>query len=520
MKHRNFFISILIVVGMAFCFAGFSPAIAEVTLNVGTLSNDANQLDPHISTKTQDKILFPWIFNGLVRFKPGTADPDNMEPDLAEKWISSPDGLTWTFYLRKGVQFHGGFGELTSEDVVFSLKRAADKKFSSAYKGYQDVELFEAVDKYTVRIKLGKPVPSLLGLVTNFHGGMILSKKACEKYGDKLKLNPIGTGPFAFADYKPKRNVTLVAHKAYFRGTPKIDKIVYRYLPDISSRELAFTKGEIDLFYGNREQRWVERMRKKKGVKIDIFGLGELRTLHMNMSKKPLDDIRVRKAIAHAISRDELVAFIGKTVSRASYSVVPNGYLGHTSDVPRYEYDPKKAKALLKDAGYPKGFTLEVIITKLAPLRRPMEILQEQLRKVGIKLDIQVVEHSAFHKMIRQNASALVLYGAARFPVADVYLTQFYHYDSIVGTPTAIANFSHCKVAGYEIDAARTEKNPLRQMELWKKAQQQIMSQCVSVPIFEMLQVWCRKDNLKYGVDHIDSISNGPIISELTVINK
>ncbi|MCK5916645.1 MAG: polyamine ABC transporter substrate-binding protein [Deltaproteobacteria bacterium] len=515
MRQKKRWLSVLVtVVALTCLFVG--AAAAETVLRVGTLSNDANQLDPHISTKTQDKILFPWIFSGLVRFEPGTADLGAMEPDLAESWKASDDGLTWTFKLRKGVNFHGGYGELTSEDVVFSLQRAANKETSTAYKNYQAVASITAPDDYTVVIKLSKQVPSLLGIVTNYHGGMIVSKKAVEKLGDDFKLNPIGTGPFAFSEYKSKRHVTLVANKDYFRGVPKIDKIIYRYLPDGSSRELAFRNHEIDLFYGTREQRWVERMRKLKGTTIDIFGLGELRTLHMNTSKKPLGDIRVRKAIAHAVNRDEMILFVGADVAQPSYSVVPQGYLGHTSDVPRYGLDIAKSKALLKEAGYPNGLTLHVIITKVASLRVPMEVLQAQLSKAGITLDIEIVEHSAFHKLIRQNSSDLVLYGAARFPVADSYLTMFYHSDSIVGTPTAITNFSHSNVADAEIDAARSETDSAKQLKLWAEAQRKLMDECFTVPIFEQLQVWGRSDKLDFGYELKNSLSNGPMITEKT----
>ncbi len=514
MKTRSIFFVLFIASFLGWAAAG--SASAETVLRIGTLSNDANQLDPHISTKSQDKILFPMLFNGLVRFKPGSASLDDMEPDLAEKWTASADGLAWTFYLRKGVQFHGEYGELTADDVIFSLNRAADKQYSSAYQGYQDFESVTALDKYTVRITLKNPVPALLGQVVNFHGGMIVSQKACQALGDRFKLHPIGTGPFAFAEYQPKRSVTLVANRNYFRGKPKIDKIVYRYLPDESSRELAFTSGEIDLFWAPREQRWVERMRKDAGAKVDVFGLGEMRTLHLNAAKKPLDDIRIRKAIAHAVNRDEMVAFIGPDVSIASWSVVPSGYKGYSDKVPSYAYDLVKAKALLKEAGYPNGLTLHAIITKVDSLRQPMEVLQEQLRRAGITLDLEVVEHSAFHKMIREDASDVVLYGAARFPVADVYLTEFYHSASIVGKPTAITNFSHCNVADEEITAARSATDAVKQLQLWEKAQYKIMAECYSVPIFEQMLVWCRKANLDYGYPLKDSISNGPIITELT----
>ena len=279
---------------------------------------------------------------------------------------------------------------------------------------------------------------------------------------------------------------------------------------------MAFTNGELDLTYGLRQNQWVERMKKNKGIIVDVFQPGELRTLFMNMTKAPFGDIRVRKAVAHAINRDEIVAFLGKAVTQPSYSVVPNGYLGHTDDVVRYDYNPDKTKALLKEAGFPDGFKTMSIISKREPLLAPMQIIQEQLRRVGITLELNTVEHATYHAQIREDLSPLVLYGAARFPIADSYLTQFYHSHSIVGTPTAVTNFSHTKIADAEIDAARSEVNPAKQTELWKIAQQKIMQECVAYPILELLQVWVRRDNLEYGYDLKGSLSLGPIINETT----
>ncbi len=516
MKKWKFHTTLGIVSVFIMLFFVSSPAQAETVLKVGIGMTDAGQLDPHISSKTQDKCVFGWMFNGLVRLKPGSMDLNALEPDLAERWETSADGLVWTFHLRKGAKFHGDYGELTAEDVVYSLQRAKNPKTSGFSSDYTNFTSIEAVDSYTVRITLDKSVPSLLALVSNYHGGNIVSKKAAEAMGEDFKTHPIGTGPFAFVEYKAKQNVTLVAHKDYFRGTPKIDKIIYRYIPSAASRELAFTKGELDLTYGVRQKQWVDRMRKKEGIIVDVFQPGELRTLHMNMSKKPFDDIRVRKAVAHAISRDDVAAFLGKDVTQLNYTVVPNGYLGHSNNVVRYEYNPDKAKALLKEAGYPDGFKTTAIISKRPPLLAPMQIVQEQLRLVGITLELDVVEHATFHQQIRKDLSPLVLYGAARFPIADTYLTQFYHSRSIVATSTAVTNFSHNNVADAEIDAARSEADPQKRKELWQQAQQKIMDTCVAYPFLELLQVWVRKGNLDYGYDLQAALTLGPIINETT----
>jgi peptide/nickel transport system substrate-binding protein len=504
-------------VALALALLAFATAGAESTLKVAISAADAGQLDPHLTSKTPDVALLQWMFNGLVRFKPGSMDPQTIEPDLAEKWTSSPDGKVWTFQLRKGVMFHGDYGELTAEDVVFSIQRAMNPKTSAFTSEFAEMKAVEALDANTVRITLNQPVPFFLGRLSNYHAGMIVSKKAAEKLGDQFMTNPIGTGPFKFEEYKSKQYVSLAAHKPYFRGAPKIDKIVYRYIPSTSSRELAFRSGEIDLFYGDRDQRWVERMRTHKDTAVDVFGPGEHRSLHFNMTMKPFDDVRVRRAVAHAIHRDEIVQFLGKDVAEAAWSVVPNGYLGQAKEgIPKYDYDPEKAKALLKEAGYPDGFSTKVLITNIEALLKPMQIIQEQLRRVGINVELEVLEHATWHAQIRKNLSPMVLYGAARFPVADAYLTEFYHSRSIIGGPSAVTNFSHTQAADTEIDGARIEPNPQKQLDLWKEAQQKIMTECAAIPVFELKQVWGRRTQLDYGNTLTGSLNLGPVVDEKT----
>ncbi|MEW6267460.1 MAG: ABC transporter substrate-binding protein [Thermodesulfobacteriota bacterium] len=492
---------------------------AEVVLRVAVSYADAGQLDPHLTSKTQDVALLQWMFNALVRFKPGAMDPAAIEPDLAEKWTVSPDGKTWTFHLRQGIKFHGDYGELTSEDVVYSLNRAKDPKTSAFSSDFAEVKAIEAVNPYTVKISLQEKVPFFLGIVCNYHGGLIVSKKAAEKMGDKFMTNPIGTGPFMFEELKAKQYVSLAAHKQYFRGTPKIARIIYRYIPSASSLELAYRNGEIDLFYGERDQAWVERMRGYKDTVVDVFRPGEHRSLHLNTTMKPFDDIRVRRAVAQAINRDEIVQFLGKDVSEAAWSIVPNGYLGHATDgIPRYEYNPDQAKALLKEAGFANGFSTKVLITNVDALLKPMQIVQEQLRRVGLQVNLEVLEHATWHEKIRKNLSSMVLYGAARFPIADTYLTQFYHSRSIIGGPKAVTNFSHTKLADQEIDAARTETNAEKQLELWKAAQKKIMTECNAIPVFELKQVWCRRANLDYGNKLTGCLNVGPVLDEKSIL--
>lgn len=497
------------------------PSLAQAQeLRMAVAAQSAGQLDPHVSTKTEDKIVFGMIFNGLVRFAPGSMSSDAIQPDLAESWTSSDDGLIWEFKLRQGVQFHGGYGELTAADVVYSLNRAADENRSSVSSDYKAFESVEAVDDYTVRITLSEAIPSLLGVVANYHGGNIVSMKAAVELGDRFQSNPIGTGPFAFSQLADGQFVELEAHPEYFRGAPEIEKLVIRYMSATSARDLAFQTGELHMIEGDREDRWVDAMAASGEGTVDVFGPGELRTLHVNTAMEPFDDILVRQALAHAINREELVAFAGAKVARGNEAPVPEGYIGHEPDIDFLPYDQARARELLAEAGYPDGITIKVAITERASLFGPMQVIQAQLSQVGINIEFDVMEHSAWHAAIRDDVSPLVLYGAARFPVADTYLTQFYHSASIVKTPTAVTNFSHCDMADSQIEGARSEPDPARQQALWSEAQQILVDNVCSVPLFELLQVWARAPEVDLGYDLKGSLSLGPVITEATTISE
>ena len=510
---------VLCMAGMALTAA---PATAQTTLTVGAFGNDANVLDPHLSGGGQDRALFGYMFNGVMRFAPGSMEFDAIELDLAESVTADEAGLVWTIVLQDGVQFHHGYGELTAEDVAFSLERAADPETSAFAATFGVIDSIEVVDPLTLIVTLEERVPSFEGVLADPSGGLIISRRAVEELGDAVEAPLIGTGPFQFDSYTPGSRTVLTAHADYFRGAPKIDRIDYRYVPSENARELAFAAGEIDLFYGRREQDWVDRMRAQYGetVEIDIFAPSQSRMLHLNQTVEPLDDIRVRQAIAHAIDRDEFQLLVGPDITQQLEAPVPSGFLGQTTDVPRYPHDPEKAKALLAEAGYPDGLALAVQTSEIGSLKVPFELVMEQLRRVGITLEVDFVDHGAWHQLIRQNKSPLVIYGAAPFPQADAFLSPFFLSASIVGTATAQTNFSHCDVADEEIDAARSATDPDQQLELWAEAQRKIMAEVCVVPIFELMQVWGRRNTLDLGYELTGTLNLGPPITEATTFRN
>jgi peptide/nickel transport system substrate-binding protein len=232
----------------------------------------------------------------------------------------------------------------------------------------------------------------------------------------------------------------------------------------------------------------------------------------------PLDDIRVRRAIAAAINVDDLVRYVGRNVGPKGCSVVPPGYLGEDCSV-RYDFDLAKAKALLAEAGHPDGITIKAIVSNISAQQPIMEIIQAQLAKAGIKLEMQVVDHPTYQSQIRKDLSGVVFYGAARFPIADTYLSEFFHSRAIVGTPTAATNFSHCAVADKEIEQARTAPDAETQLALWKQAQRKIMDDVCAIPLFELRQVWAHSDRLNFGYELNGALNLAPPITEATALN-
>jgi peptide/nickel transport system substrate-binding protein len=504
-------------------------------IRVGQNAADLQSLDPHFATTTEARALVDMIYNGLIRYKPGDGSFEMMEADLAEELPQQElvDGAqVWTFNLRQGVMCHpaGAMAayELTSEDVVYSLEKAADPE-RSAYAGEYAGMTFEAVDDYTVKITLETPLSPVLFYpkVANYSGGFIVCKQAVEALGDdKFKTNPVGTGPFMFERYSPQEKIELVANPDYFRGAPLLDGVEYRYMADITSREAGLLSGELDVINGIPDSQWVTKM-QDSGVMVDVFGVGEVAVVHFNSSVTPLDDPAVRQALAYAMDRDEFLALFGEPVAENVYSAVPAKFLagGMTqAEVEElglaYDVDRELAMQMLADAGYPDGFSLEVITSEMTGYRRIYENMQAQLAEVGVDMEVTVVDHSTMHAQIRQDVNPIVVYIAWR-PNADVYLTRFYHSDSIVVTGAAPdTNFSHVDTLDDLIEEARVATSAEEQIDLWKQAQIQLLEDMYSYPLHFQQQVYARAAGVDYGHELVSVLALYPGITEMTSLSR
>src|SRR3989442_5523358 len=329
-------------------------------LNIAAKEPDS--LDPHASIIGQSQAIARFMFRGLTRFaiKDGKVTTAQLEPDLAESWTLSPDGTVWTFKLKRGVQFHKGFGELTAEDVKYSFERQINKAPGTRYGVNLDViKSIEVVDPHTVQIALKSFDPIFLLRMVGYQQGYIISKKAAEKYGEQFKWNPVGTGPFYFDRHSPTEKVVLKAFDKFYGGRPQIDEINYFDGPEDGTKLIGLEKGTFDLLYPEAVSADFADQVKKMGAVIDRRGPGGQERFYINMTKPPFDDIRVRKAFMHAIDRKAIKeTMYPGALARLATSCVPPGYFGHiTMEFP--EHNPDLARKLLAEAGHPHGFTIQ-----------------------------------------------------------------------------------------------------------------------------------------------------------------
>lgn len=515
-------------------FATDSFAAGQKTLRFAIDAAGLGTGDPHRAASRNDRAVVDMIFNGLLRYRPGEAPA--LEPDLAAN-IPTPKVINgkqiWVFRLRRGVICHPGpktdAYELTADDVVYSLNRAADPK-RSAYAGEYSGMTVQRVDDFTVKLIFEKPISSILFFpkVADYAGGFVVCAKAVRAAGDKeFGLHPVGTGPFVFDSYETGQRVRLVANKAYFRGRPRLDGVHVSYLAKFTDRDAGLRSGELDVIFGSEKPQWFKSMAGEKTLKVDVFGVGQVITAHFNTKRKPLNDVRVRKAIAYALNRDVLRSHFAKGVVENVYSPVPVAFLpgGLTrKEVSRlgleYPYDPNKAKALLAKAGYADGFELKLVTSERGHYLANYESLRDQLAPFNIRVELEVTPHRKMHKRIRLDENAVVIYVAWR-PNADVFLTRFFHSHSVVVSGRSPdTNFSHYDQIDRLIEAARAVRKPVDQVRLWKQAQIKLLEDLAAYPLHYVNLVYARHNYVDYGHPLKAAMALYPQFTEMTQVTK
>jgi len=429
--------TLLLAVGFSVLLVQGHALGAEIKTFRTTILDDPQNLDPAMLYNPTDRFVTQNTYQGLVTFD-YTDKTFPIIPYLAKSYEVSKDAKTITFKLHKGVKFHNGYGELTSEDVVYSLLRIKDPKIGSPVRKHLgDVERIEAPDRYTVIMHLKTPTAySLLGNLA--WGIYISSKKAFEGLGDEIQKMPIGTGPFCFDQWIPGEKVVLKKFDDYWGTAAKIDKMEIYIIPEEMVALGALEKGKLDLVVITEPASFKAVQGMKNVYLTEAKGAAFLMFVFLNHKKKPLDDLRVRRALCYALDVEGMCKRIGPLVLPWTGVFAPTVFSA-TDEFWTFEYDLDKAKELLAEAGYPKGFEMSIIYYKEF-LYEPLAIELQRCWGKIVDVKLNKLEHAVFYPSIKEFKRHAAIWAITR-------LTPYLYAERMAtGAPENYCQYSNSKL--------------------------------------------------------------------------
>jgi peptide/nickel transport system substrate-binding protein len=359
-------------------------------------------LDPRIGTDAQSERIGELIFEGLLR----RDENFKLQPRLAESWEIS-DPLTYLFHLRRGVRFHDG-RPMTSADVKWTLDSMLNGGVRSAKtSAYRYIDRIEAPDDFTVIIRLKEPYAALLWNLSDGAIGIVPAGS-----GEELAQHPIGTGPFRFVSQAQDREVVLERNDQYWGKSAGLARVRFNVVPDATTRALELRKGSADVEIDALPGDMVVALARQPQLLVERAPGTGYQYLAMNLRDPILKDVRVRQALAYATDRQPILHYLWHDMARPANSVLPPQSWAYDSHAKVYPYDAAKARQLLDEAGYPAGpggvrFHLTMKTSTDESTRLLCAVLQQQLRQVGIALDIRSYEFATFYADVVRGAFQL-----------------------------------------------------------------------------------------------------------------
>ncbi len=438
---------------------------AQDAITVGMVLEPPN-LDPTGGAAAAiDEVVYANLFEGLTRFGPDGA----IEPALAASWDVSEDGKTYVFHLQDGVKFHDG-ADFTAEDVVFSLDRARAADSTNAQKVlFEGIESVEAVDPQTVRVVLTSPDGAFPFKMAWGDAVMVDAASVAQ-----IATHPVGTGPFRFGDWRQGDSIRLDAFDGYWGEKPTLKTATFRFISDPTAAFSAMMAGDVDAFPNFPALETLPQLAADPRFQL-LQGTTEGETiLAMNNARPPLDNIKLREAIAHAINRQDIIdgAMFGYgTPIGTHFAPHHPDYIDLTA---QSAFDPEKSKQLLSEAGL-SDVKLRLALPPPPYARRGGEIVAAQLRDVGIQTEITNMEWAQWLETVFKGGDFDLTIVSHTEPMdIDIYARPDYYFH--YARPEFVALMDRLKV---EID-------PAKRSELLKQAQQMIADDYVNAYLFQL----------------------------------
>jgi peptide/nickel transport system substrate-binding protein len=367
----------------------------------------------------------------------------------------------------------------------------------------------EAPDRYTVRLHLKRPDPLFNGSMVTTLSASILCRKAFEeRCAEAFNMDPIGTGPYQVDSVSPTQGVMLSPFAQHFEGVAA-SPLRIAFIADTTARTLAFASGQVDMIEGVRQPGWIPTIRQRAPRTIfDATAPGSFNSLHQNLTRAPLDDLRVRQAIRLAINNAQIAAaFSGLSVPMVGIIAPQFAGAVKAEDLPpelRYGHDIQRARALLAEAGHPNGVTIPCFTSQREDYASIMLIIQEQLRAAGINLDLRIIDHATMHAENRRDRNAMTLYSSSYPPVPwQPFLQQLLSTAEVKADGRGGENYSHYGVAipGIDelIERAQDEPDFDKRIALIQDIERQVLRDLPLLGIVTLSYVIARNSRVDIG---------------------
>ncbi len=404
---------------------------------------------------------------------------------LAESWQMK--GTKLQFNLRKGIRFHDG-ALFTSKDVIASFKRILTDKHSLQAPNLQNVGEMDAPNDYTVLITLKKADANAL---EDINSRVIMKLAAAEKMGE-LDNRPIGTGPFKFTSWERSGQFVIRRNQSYWGQPPKIDEVIYKAIQEDAARIAALEAGQADII-SNIPPHEVARLKANPRLRVQqVQGLRPI-FLVLSPAYKPLDNVKVRRAITHAIDRERIIKHILEGNAYRLSGLLGPQVFGYDAGAKAFPYDPERAKQLLAEAGFPNGFEIDYYSpTGRYPKDREVaQVIVEQLSKVGIKANLKTPEWSIFNTDYKNGKYPIYLTGRGSLTDADTLFQQYFR----TGMTRRTLGYSNPKLD--EILEAQQQTFDVKKREklLWE-AHKIILEDAPAVPLWNAMDIYAHRADL------------------------
>lgn len=412
-------------------------------ITVGLINGPTN-LDPGVGLDETSQRIDQLVFSSLL-----TISPDlRIVPDLATRFEAT-DPMTYVAAIPAGVRFHDG-REMTAEDVAFTFRRFLDPAFVSGKKGaFSDLARVDVLDRYTVAFRMRRPSTAFPSSLTNL--GVVPVGT-----GASAARAPIGSGPYRLTEFAPDDHVTLQAFDGYYGPRAKNAGLILKVIPDDTMRGLELRKGDVDLVVNDLPPDLVHGLAALPRLSVVSAPGTDYAYMALNLRDPMLADARVRQAIGYAIDREAIVTYLRRGLARETSGIIPDMSWAHSDDLFQFTYDPAKAKALLDAAGYPDPdgdgprprLTLTFKTSTAEQYRLQAAVLQEQLRRVGIALDVRSYELATlFADIARGNFQMYTLVFSAGAAADPDILRRIFH-----SSQTPPKGFNRGHYANPEVD--------------------------------------------------------------------